>query len=235
MKFGRRDPSVERCPSGRATAFGGPRRGVPFVEASFPERGEITTGWHATITRIATAEPLVALTFDDGPHPTLTPQLLDILPVNQVRATFYLIGSSVAHHAATGRAHRRGGPRDRQPHLVAPQPPRPFGCGAPRPGGSHERRRDQRHGPDAGHAPPALRRHLHPRQRLMLHQARGMPTVVWSVDPRTGAARAATWSRSGSCRSAIRAPWCSPMTSTAAPCARCLRRSRACARAASAS
>jgi peptidoglycan-N-acetylglucosamine deacetylase len=37
--------------------------------------------------------PHVALTFDDGPHPEHTPRLLDILEREQVRATFYVIGS----------------------------------------------------------------------------------------------------------------------------------------------
>ena len=34
----------------------------------------------------------VALTFDDGPHPTLTPKLLDHLKERRLKATFYLIG-----------------------------------------------------------------------------------------------------------------------------------------------
>ena len=34
----------------------------------------------------------VALTFDDGPHPTVTPQILDVLDAQQVRATFFLQG-----------------------------------------------------------------------------------------------------------------------------------------------
>jgi peptidoglycan/xylan/chitin deacetylase (PgdA/CDA1 family) len=37
--------------------------------------------------------PCVALTFDDGPSPETTPRLLDILYREQVRATFYVIGS----------------------------------------------------------------------------------------------------------------------------------------------
>lgn len=36
---------------------------------------------------------LIALTFDDGPHSTLTPQLLDILKNEGVKATFYLVGN----------------------------------------------------------------------------------------------------------------------------------------------
>src|SRR5260221_4154293 len=38
-------------------------------------------------------ERIVALTFDDGPHPVLTPWLLDILQSEQVPATFYVVGS----------------------------------------------------------------------------------------------------------------------------------------------
>lgn len=34
----------------------------------------------------------IALTFDDGPHPTVTPQILDVLDAQQVRATFFLQG-----------------------------------------------------------------------------------------------------------------------------------------------
>jgi peptidoglycan/xylan/chitin deacetylase (PgdA/CDA1 family) len=39
--------------------------------------------------------PMIALTFDDGPHPTLTPQLLDILNAHQAKATFYVVGKQV--------------------------------------------------------------------------------------------------------------------------------------------
>src|SRR5262245_26379183 len=37
----------------------------------------------------------VALTFDDGPTPTRTPRLLDILREKNVRATFFVIGRRV--------------------------------------------------------------------------------------------------------------------------------------------
>lgn len=44
-------------------------------------------------TLIAPARPgELALTFDDGPNPAWTPQLLDILARNGVKATFFLIG-----------------------------------------------------------------------------------------------------------------------------------------------
>jgi len=35
----------------------------------------------------------LALTFDDGPNPAWTPQLLDLLAIHNVRATFFMVGS----------------------------------------------------------------------------------------------------------------------------------------------
>lgn len=40
----------------------------------------------------------IALTFDDGPHPRDTPQVLDVLAKHNVQATFFLIGQSVERH-----------------------------------------------------------------------------------------------------------------------------------------
>ena len=37
----------------------------------------------------------LALTFDDGPNPAVTPRLLDLLEQQQIRATFFLIGRHV--------------------------------------------------------------------------------------------------------------------------------------------
>ena len=47
-----------------------------------------------TITRAITQEPVVSLTFDDGPHPKFTPQLLEILERHQARATFFVVGEA---------------------------------------------------------------------------------------------------------------------------------------------
>lgn len=51
----------------------------------------------------------IAITFDDGPHPTYTPQILDILTRYQVRATFFENGKNVAGYPSLTRlAYRRG-------------------------------------------------------------------------------------------------------------------------------
>jgi peptidoglycan/xylan/chitin deacetylase (PgdA/CDA1 family) len=42
------------------------------------------------------SEPIVALTFDDGPNPEFTPRLLDILHEHGARATFFMVGEAAA-------------------------------------------------------------------------------------------------------------------------------------------
>jgi peptidoglycan/xylan/chitin deacetylase (PgdA/CDA1 family) len=41
---------------------------------------------------------VIALTFDDGPHPRDTPRVLDVLEKHNVRATFHVVGKSAEHH-----------------------------------------------------------------------------------------------------------------------------------------
>lgn len=51
--------------------------------------------------RIQTDRKIIALTFDDGPNPPYTDQLLDILKRHDVRATFFLVGKNVEQHPDT--------------------------------------------------------------------------------------------------------------------------------------
>jgi peptidoglycan/xylan/chitin deacetylase (PgdA/CDA1 family) len=50
------------------------------------------------VYRVKTDRPLVALSFDDGPHPTFTPQVLEILKEQGAKATFFLIGERAHRH-----------------------------------------------------------------------------------------------------------------------------------------
>ncbi len=45
----------------------------------------------------------LALTYDDGPNPAVTPYLLDLLARHEARATFFLIGSFVRQQPALAR------------------------------------------------------------------------------------------------------------------------------------
>lgn len=51
----------------------------------------------------------VALTFDDGPDPDITPYMLDTLEERGCRATFFLVGKHVASHPGLARAIVRAG------------------------------------------------------------------------------------------------------------------------------
>ena len=46
--------------------------------------------------RKPTDEKIIALTFDDGPHPVHTPRVLDVLKQYDVRATFFVIGKHIS-------------------------------------------------------------------------------------------------------------------------------------------
>jgi len=46
---------------------------------------------------------IVALTFDDGPHPEHTVALLDLLAAEGVQATFFVVGTEVARHPSIAR------------------------------------------------------------------------------------------------------------------------------------
>jgi peptidoglycan/xylan/chitin deacetylase (PgdA/CDA1 family) len=148
----------------------------------------------ATVMAVRTTTPVVAMTFDDGPHPKLTPRLLDMLKARGLRATFYLIGNRVATWPdIVRRIHAEG-------HEI----------------GNHSwshpdlsRRSDASvideidRTTDAifkvtGRPPVTFRPPygaFTKRQRLMLYEARNLPTILWSVDPqdwrRPGAAKIA--------------------------------------------
>src|SRR3990172_5069992 len=51
-----------------------------------------------TVTHVSTHASVVALTFDDGPHPEFTPRLLDILDKHQAQATFFMIGAAAQRY-----------------------------------------------------------------------------------------------------------------------------------------
>src|SRR5258706_11236945 len=48
--------------------------------------------------RVRTHRPVVALSFDDGPHPSFTLQVLEILRQHDAKATFFLIGERALRH-----------------------------------------------------------------------------------------------------------------------------------------
>lgn len=62
-------------------------------------RGSTPPYWAGEVVhRVRVTEPLVALTFDDGPREPHTSQILDVLADQGVKATFFLIGENAGRH-----------------------------------------------------------------------------------------------------------------------------------------
>jgi len=72
------------------------------------------SGWlGANVVRCATAERAgaIALTFDDGPDPHVTPRVLDRLDAHGARASFFCIGERAVRHGELAREIARRGHR----------------------------------------------------------------------------------------------------------------------------
>ncbi len=81
------------------------------------------------LSRIPSADASVALTFDDGPDPDVTPRVLDALDGHGARATFFFVGRRVAQHSALAaevlaRGHGIGNHSHTHPDLFAFYGPR---------------------------------------------------------------------------------------------------------------
>lgn len=50
------------------------------------------------INRVDTTEKLIALSYDDGPHPAYTRQIVNILERYQAKATFFVVGQNIEEY-----------------------------------------------------------------------------------------------------------------------------------------
>lgn len=98
-----------------------------YIDSSFKPDGDAQAGGNASVPpeirdggpyvdttngRVASYRlppRTVVLTFDDGPSPEWTPQVLDVLARHEVPATFFVVGAQVARHPTIARAIVDGG------------------------------------------------------------------------------------------------------------------------------
>ncbi|HXW77731.1 MAG TPA: polysaccharide deacetylase family protein, partial [Candidatus Eremiobacteraceae bacterium] len=59
--------------------------------------------WGSTVTSVPVAQKVVALTFDDGPNPPYTNEIVEYLHEQHVPATFFLVGIAVQAHPDVAR------------------------------------------------------------------------------------------------------------------------------------
>src|SRR5690242_12437791 len=100
--------------------------GVTTYGAAYP-RAQL---FGPTVSRTGASNKL-AITFDDGPNPTITPKLLDLLAKYNARATFFLVGKFVREcpeltKEILARGHALGNHTDTHPtcFCVAARKPR---------------------------------------------------------------------------------------------------------------
>src|SRR5881398_3381664 len=83
----------------------------PKIPSQTPEKSgrKAPTEQNITFNSVHTEGPHIAMTFDDGPSPTLTPKLLDLLAARHIKVTFFVIGENVVEHPEiVARAAREG-------------------------------------------------------------------------------------------------------------------------------
>ncbi|MCB1099996.1 MAG: polysaccharide deacetylase family protein [Verrucomicrobiae bacterium] len=148
--------------------FAGPRRLPATMDTSYRQA--------------KVQQPFLAMTFDDGPHATNTPRLLDILRERNIRATFYVVGQNVKRYPdllrrIVAEGHEIGNHTVSHANLTKV---------------SDQRLRmemgEVHNGVLAvtGVAPQTMRPPygaLRQEQRALIRREFGYPTITWNVDP----------------------------------------------------
>lgn len=94
LAAGIRSSEVETPEVGSESLDAAPQIPAPPGQANFPIpesfRGEVTS-------QVSVPEPVkaIALTFDDGPHPEVTAEILSILKQHNTKATFFMSGENI--------------------------------------------------------------------------------------------------------------------------------------------
>jgi len=133
----------------------------------------------------------MAITFDDGPNPSITPKLLDLLAKHNARATFFLVGKFVREcpdltQEILARGHALGNHTDTHPNL--------FLCG-PRKTAEELRRCGDSIRKAAGIEPRWFRPPFGVRSPWLngIVKSQGMHTVMWTLIPGDWRVKPAEW------------------------------------------
>ncbi len=147
-----------------------------------PSQPSATAPAKITYSSVKVNGPYIAMTFDDGPHATLTPKLLDLLAQKKIKATFFVLGENVQRHPeilkrAVAEGHEIGNHSWSHPNLARL---------------SNEGLRSQLQRTDdvivqaIGSHPKFMRPpygELTPRQRQWVNNQFGYKVILWDVDP----------------------------------------------------
>jgi peptidoglycan/xylan/chitin deacetylase (PgdA/CDA1 family) len=139
--------------------------------------------------------PFIAMTYDDGPHPSNTPRLLDMLAARGIKATFYTVGRNVAAYPNIMRRMIAEGHEVANHTWTHPYLSR-ISDDAVR---SELQRSHEALVRITGTAPRTYRPPygaITARQMQWIYSEFGYPTIRWSVDPQDWRTRSASMTRS---------------------------------------
>ena len=152
------------------------------VKPAEPTSTKAPAGPQITFNSVHVDQPYIAMTFDDGPHATLTPKLLDMLAARRLKATFFIIGKNAAEYPEIMKrivreGHELANHSWSHPNLAKM---------------SDEAVRAQMQKTDdaieaaAGKRTALMRPpygSITPRQKQWIHDEFGYKTIIWDVDP----------------------------------------------------
>jgi peptidoglycan/xylan/chitin deacetylase (PgdA/CDA1 family) len=102
--------SVVQAPAALVRHVSFKRRALRGIAVVLPAPvGRAARGLVGSVVSVRTTEPLVALTFDDGPDPVWTPKILDALDAHGARATFFVLAHRAEELAGLVREIRERG------------------------------------------------------------------------------------------------------------------------------
>ena len=135
-----------------------------------------------TFSEVNVEGPYIAMTFDDGPHATNTPKLLDMAAQRHIKLTFFVLGECVEHNPAVlqrevAEGHEIGNHSWSHPNLAK------LSDEAVR---SQLQRTEDIIVKTAGVKPKLMRPpygELTKRQRIWVNHDFGYKVILWDVDP----------------------------------------------------
>ena len=135
-----------------------------------------------TYTRCEVPGSVIAVTFDDGPHPEFTPRLLDTLKERNIKATFFMVGRNAAAFPQIVKRMVEEG------HEVANHTwAHPLLTGYSGDGVASQLKRAHDAIEKAGGVAPILYRPpyggVRLGQRRSIQEQFGYPTILWDLDP----------------------------------------------------
>ena len=175
-------PPAAQPPASQAPVQPAAAQPVEPARPAQPAATQTSPGKQITFNSVYVDQPYIAITFDDGPHATLTPKLLDMLAARRLKATFFIIGQNGAEYPdimkrIVREGHELANHSWSHPNLAK------MSDDAVR---AQMQKTDEVIAAAAGKRTTLMRPpygSITPRQKEWINESFGYRTIIWDVDP----------------------------------------------------